>query len=154
MKAQITSRNALSASVNITSLWWCQIWPVLLRSQRFWWVSEFNLPIYSSFIHFIIQGVTLGYWAYLLNLLFHHVMEGWSNGIGIFNLQLGILLGWESEKVSKWPRVKKNFSFVVFPSSFAEKGEKGYLIVGSGVLPTLYMELLEMCAPATNFSYR
>ena len=117
-------------------------------------MSEFNLPIYSSLIHFIIQGVTLGYWAYLLNLLFHHVMEGWSNGIGIFNLRLGILLGGESEKVSKWPRVKKNFSFVVFPSSLAEKGEKGYLIVGSGVLPTLYMELLEMCAPATNFSYR
>ena len=157
MKAQITSRNALSASVNITSLWWCQIWPVLLRSQHFWWVSEFNLPIYSSLIHFIIQGVTLGYWAYLLNPLFHHVMEGWSNGIGIFNLRSGILFGgWggESEKVSKWPRVKKNFSFVLFPSSFAEKGQKGYLIVGSGVLPTLYMELLEMCAPATNFSYR
>ena len=154
MKAQITSRNALSASVNITSLWWCQIWQVLLRSQRFWWVSEFNLPIYSSLIHFIFQGVILIYWAHLLNPLFHHVMEGWSNGIGIFNLRLGILLGGESEKVSKWPRVKKNFSLVLFPSSFAEKGEKGYLIVGSGVLPTLYMELLEMCAPATNFSYR
>lgn len=68
-------------------------------------------------------------------------MEGWSNGIGIFNLRSGILFGgWggESEKVSKWPRVKKNFSFVLFPSSFAEKGQKGYLNVGSGVLPTLY----------------
>lgn len=125
MKAQITSRNALSASVNITSLWWCQIWPVLLRSQRFWWVSEFNLPIYSSLIHFIIQGVTLGYWAYLLNPLFHHVMEGWSNGIGIFNLRLGILLGGESEKVSKWPRVKKKLFLCPFPLVLRRKRAEG-----------------------------
>lgn len=127
MKAQITSRNALSASVNITSLWWCQIWPVLLRSQHFWWVSEFNLPIYSSLIHFIIQGVTLGYWAYLLNLLFHHVMEDWPNGIGIFNLRSGILFGvwggeWKSQQMAKG---KKELFLCPFPLVLRRKRAEG-----------------------------